>query len=136
VLELRSDTVKGVGPDVSIVLDGVLLDRLFVNRQITWHSYIKLAPGDHDLRLIMHNEDNTRFFDWGEEPNGEVRALHLDRLRFANDGENLVDFDLRFDVLSDGTRLFVPDQPNGICVNDWGFSMYKNASASLILPVR
>jgi hypothetical protein len=136
ILELRPQTCRGVGPDISIILDNILIDRLMINRNMSWHSYIKLEPGDHDLKIMMQNEDNTRFFDYGEDPNGEIRALHLDKMRFANDGINVVDFDLRFDVLADGSYLFIPDESAGILPNNWGFSMYKNASAHIILPVR
>lgn len=136
LFELRPQTCRGIGPDISIFLDGALLDRLIIDRDMIWHSYIKLKSGDHDLKIMMHNEDNTRFFDWGEDSNGEIRALHLDKMRFANDGINLVDFDLRFDVLADGRYLFVPDESAGILTNNWGLSMYKNAAAHIILPVR
>ena len=137
VLELRPETCKGLGPDVSITLDGITIDRLIVNRNMIWHTYLSIEPGDHDLRLTFNNEDNTRFYDWGEDPNGEIRVLHLDKMRFANDGTNLVDFDLRFDVLADGKYLFIPEPSAGIIMDFGpGFSMYKNATARIILPVR
>ena len=137
IIELRPDTCGGKGPDISILLDGELLDRLIVDRPMTWHIYKKILPGDHNLSICFHNEDNTRFYDWGEDPDGEIRALHVDAICFANDGANAVVFDLSSDVLGDWTPLFKFDEPAGITYSGGlGFSMFKNGCANVILPVR
>ena len=136
VLEMSAGLCQGKGPDISILLDGELIDRLSIDRSMTYHFYKNLEEGDHTLSVVFHNEDNTRFYDHGEDPDGEIRCLHVDILRFANDGTNLVPFDLRNDVLADMTPLFIADESLGIIPNGWGFSMYKNAQADIILPVR
>ena len=136
VLHLRPQLCNGIGPDIDIMIDKVIVDSIIVNEPISWQKEMVIDRGDHTLSIKMNNEDNTRFFDWGEDPLGEIRVLHVDRIQFANDGSNLVDFDLRTDVLIDGTYLFIPNQSQGIVNNNWGFSMYMNAQADMILPVR
>ena len=136
VLFLRPQLCNGIGPEIDIMIDNKIVDSIIVNEPITWKKEIVLNEGDHIVGFIMKNEDNTRFFDWGEDPAGEIRALHVDRIQFANDGQNLVDFDMTTDVLSDGSRLFTPQESLGIVYNHWGFSMYMNAGAKFILPVR
>lgn len=135
-LDLFGHELSDVGPHISIHLDGSKIDELEVRGHLSWSKDCYLSDGNHLLEITLHNEDNDRFFDWGEDPNGKIRYLTITGMRFANDGENAVRFDLSEDDLEDGTLLFIPDVDLGLTILGEGIEIYKNNTAKIIIPAR
>lgn len=135
-LNFHGHPLNGIGPCITIFLDGRIIDELEILGEYAWSREFDLEDGDHVLEIIMHNEDNDRFFEWGDNPNGEIRYLTLRNMHFANDGIIPVEFDLAEDDLEDGTMLFVPNPSQGLTQVGQGIEIYRNFPAKIIIPAR